>query len=254
MGILLSGENVRKVYQGVVALDNINFQVEEGDIVGLIGPNGAGKTTLLSCISGTEKLSGGNIYYRGASISYLPVYQRTRLGISRTFQIVQPFKGMTVLENVIVSCVFAGRYRRGHSCKGVDFGEPKKILQRCGLEKKKDMYANELELSEQKRLEFARALATNPELILLDEVMSGLNRVEMESILDLVRMIQSEGVTIILVEHIMKAVTSVSKKLIVLNYGKKLAEDVPEKVLSNPEVIKAYLGVIFEERKKSNLC
>jgi branched-chain amino acid transport system ATP-binding protein len=254
MGLILKGENITKVYEGLVALNNVSFQVEEGDIVGLIGPNGAGKTTLLSCISGTETVTEGSLYYREKAIEHLPIYKRTRLGIGRTFQIVQPFKSLTVVENVTVARIFSGRKRSEKRLSNSGFSEIEEILTICGLEKKRSIRADELDLPEQKKLELARALATNAELLLLDEVMAGLNPVEITGILDLIRNVHLKGVTIILVEHIVRAVLNVANRIMVLNYGKKIADDISENVVSNPDVIKAYLGTTVEEMKEKEKC
>jgi len=254
MSLLLKGENIIKAYEGLVALNKVSFQVEEGDIVGLIGPNGAGKTTLLSCISGNEPVTDGRLYYREKSIEHLPIYKRTRLGIGRTFQIVQVFKSLTVAENIAVAHVFAGRKRSEKRVTNSRFLGVDEILSMCRLEKKRNMRADELHLAEQKKLELARALATNAELLLLDEVMAGLNQVEITATLDLIRNVHSKGVTIILVEHIVRAVLNVANRIIVLNYGTKIADDIPDDVVSNPDVIKAYLGTTVEEMKKKNRC
>lgn len=247
MGPLLRVENVKKIYQGVTALNDVSFTVEQGDIVGLIGPNGAGKTTLLSCISGTQDVSSGDIFFRGNSIRDWPIHKRTKTGIGRTFQIVQPFKSLTVYENVLIPWIFTKKKKKENKNAVIQSLELVDIIRLFGLSKKEKMHANELDLPEQKRLEFARALATNAELLLLDEVMAGLNRVEMTGILDLIQEINQKGMTIILVEHVLKAVVRVSKRIVVLQTGKKIAEGAPREVLVNEQVRRAYIGTDEKE-------
>jgi branched-chain amino acid transport system ATP-binding protein len=233
---LLEVQELSKNFGGLAANYQINLQVYEGEIVGLIGPNGAGKTTLFNCIAGFYPPSQGIVRFKGKDITGLPPNKICRFGIARTFQLVRVFKDMTVLDNVRAGAFF--RSNRGIQAKNKALG----VLDFCGLSSKKNMLAGGLTIADKKRLQFANALATEPSFLLLDEAMAGLNQTEVAEAIDLVKRVQQAGITILLVEHVMEVVMPISNRVVVLNYGKKIAEDVPEKVINNEEVIKAYLG------------
>jgi len=239
---ILEVVDVSKSFGGVQALKRINLLVEEGDIFGLIGPNGAGKTTLFNVISGRYRPDEGRVRFQGLDLVGLPSHQICRYGIARTFQIVQPFAGMSVLDNVAAGVLF-GRggddYRslaaaRTRACELLPFGK---------LAGRQDVPAGALTLSERKRLEMVRGLATSPQLLLLDEVMAGLTPAESEEMIGLIRTIRHEfHLSILLIEHNVRLVTAVADRVAVLNYGVLIAEGRPEVVVTNSEVIKAYLG------------
>jgi len=220
-----------------MALHDVDVTLHQGDILGMIGPNGSGKTTLFNVISGIYAPTSGEIRYKGQSITKKKPCIICRMGIARTFQIVQPFSQMTLLENVLIGAM----YGRGFSqTRGRE--KAREILQFVGLKEKMNLTPNEITTEDRRRLELARALATEPEVILLDEIMAGLTPAEMAEALNLLRQINSKGVTVFMVEHIMKAVMSICNRIIVLNYGEKIAEGSPQEVAENAEVIKAYLG------------
>jgi branched-chain amino acid transport system ATP-binding protein len=233
---LLKLSGLTKFFGGLQAVSELSFEVQAGEILGLIGPNGAGKTTAFNLIAGFIPPSSGDILFNGENIGGMKAYAVTRKGIARTFQIVKPFKKLSVLENVTLAAFLRFPARReAEAAAG-------QILEKMGLGSKLPALAVDLTLSEQKRLEIARALATDPKLLLLDEPMGGLNPTEIDQASKLVRDICRGGVTIIWVEHVLKAIMNVSDRVVVINYGKKIAEGVPEQVVENPEVIAAYLG------------
>jgi branched-chain amino acid transport system ATP-binding protein len=233
---LLKLSGLTKFFGGLQAVSELSFEVQAGEILGLIGPNGAGKTTAFNLIAGFIPPSSGEILFNGENIGGMKAYAVTRKGIARTFQIVKPFKKLSVLENVTLAAFLRFPARReAEAAAG-------QILEKMGLGSKLPALAVDLTLSEQKRLEIARALATDPKLLLLDEPMGGLNATEIDQASKLVRDICRGGVTIIWVEHVLKAIMNVSDRVVVINYGKKIAEGAPEQVVENPEVIAAYLG------------
>jgi branched-chain amino acid transport system ATP-binding protein len=233
---LLSAVGVSKYFGGLKAVDDVTFEVAEGEIVGLIGPNGAGKTTLFEIISGFKSLTSGAVFYRGDRVSGLPPHKLARRGIGRTFQIVQPFLRATVLENVVVGAV-------GRDCSLREAREcAREILIRVGLEVRADTPARALTLPEKKRLELARALALKPDLLLLDEVMAGLTPREIGGMIELLNGIRSSGITLLIVEHVMQAIMALSDRIVVLANGKKIADDVPCAIGADEAVISAYLG------------
>jgi len=233
---LLKLAGLTKFFGGLQAVSNLSFEIQTGEILGLIGPNGAGKTTAFNLIAGFIPPSSGEIIFNGENIGGMKPYAVTRKGIARTFQIVKPFKKLSVLENVTLAAFLRFKARRDAE------SEAGGIIEKVGLAAKSFSLAVDLTLSEQKRLEIARALATNPKLLLLDEPMGGLNATEIEQASKLVKNICNDGVTIIWVEHVLKAIMNVSDRVVVINYGKKIAEGTPDQVVENPDVIAAYLG------------
>lgn len=233
---LLKVEGLTKYFGGLRAVHDLSFEVRSGEILGLIGPNGAGKTTAFNLIAGFIRPTGGQVLLEGEDIVGMKPYAVTRKGIARTFQIVKPFRKLTVLENVTLAA-----FMRFPS-RGDAEAEACRILERMGLGAKSLALATDLTLSEQKRLEIARALATGPKLLLLDEPMGGLNATEIEQASVLVRDICKRGVTIIWVEHVLKAIMNSSNRVVVINQGEKIADGAPEEIVENPEVIAAYLG------------
>ena len=243
---LLAVRGVTKRFGGVNALSDVTFSVEPGDVLGIIGPNGAGKTTLLNCISGLFKLDAGEIAWQETAIAGMAPFRIARLGIGRTFQIVRPFPSMTVRENTAMGALFGqprGRLQPAAAQKQAD-----EVLEIVGLAEKRNFAVLRLTVPDRKRLEVARALAMKPRLLLLDEVMAGLNAVEVEQALGMVRQVRESGVTIVLIEHVMKVIVGVCNRALVLNFGRPLLEGPPEEVLRDRRVIEAYLGERYAKR------
>ena len=235
---LLQLVDVTKRFGGLAAVDNLSFSLRRGEILGVIGPNGAGKTTAVSLIGGSLAPTSGTISYQGRDISHLPPNRRTHLGIARTFQVAQPFKDLDVRENVMVGAFFGQRgLNRASALRVAD-----EVLERVNLAPKTSLKGDQLTIADRKRLEMARALATNPQLLLLDEVMAGLNATEVKQAVELIQQINTMGVTVMVIEHIVRAIASVSHRILVLHHGRKIAEDKPAQVLSDARVIEAYLG------------
>jgi branched-chain amino acid transport system ATP-binding protein len=236
---ILEGEGVTKYFGGLAAISNVDFHVEQGEIVGLIGPNGAGKTTLFNLISAALPLNSGVITFKGARISGLKPHQICRAGVARTFQSVKVFANMPVLRNVILGSLFG-------TSSGMSSADATKeameSLEFVGLSALKAIPAKDLTLANQKRLEVARALATRPELLLLDELVAGLNATETTQAMELVTQIRNRGVTILVIEHVMKAIMSICDRIMVLHHGVKIAEGTPEEITTNQTVIEIYLG------------
>ena len=233
---LLELQNVTKSFVGLMANQDINFNVQQGEIVGLIGPNGAGKTTLFNCIAGFYPPTQGRIIFNGEDITGFSPERVCLRGIARTFQIVKTFKDLTTLENVMVGA-FARTNRTARAREKAE-----EILAFAGLTDMRHQVSAGLTLAGKKRLEIAKALATDPKLIMLDEAMAGLNPSETREAVELVKKIRDKGLTVLLVEHVMEVVMPISNRVVVLDYGVKIAEDHPENIVKNEKVIKAYLG------------
>lgn len=232
---LLSIKDVSKSFGGVIALEGINMDISRGSIVGLVGPNGAGKTTLISLITGYESLTKGKIFYKQQEITNLPVYKRSLLGITRTFQVPQYFKSLTVYENILIPLLL--RHPIEDARKKVH-----EIAEKMFLADELKTEADALPIGKLKLLEIAKAYATNPELLLVDEPVGGLSADKMDSVIETIRGLRKEGITILLVEHIMKAVMTLVDEVVVLNFGKILAQGDPKEIMRQKEVIDAYLG------------
>ena len=234
---LLELRSVTKQFGGLMAVRDVSFTVEPGMVLSIIGPNGAGKTTLFNLITGVHKPTKGDIVWNGKSIAGLRSYQIARLGIGRTFQIVKPFPNLTILENVM-----AGAFARTNSLAEAR-KEALEILEFTGLLSRKDQLAKNLTLGGRKRLEVARSLATKPQIILLDEVVAGLNPTETEETIELIKSLKSRGVSAVAgVEHVMRVVMSLSDRIVVIHHGEKIAEGTPEVISRDRRVIEAYLG------------
>mgnify|MGYP005810794311 CR=1 FL=1 len=239
---LLEVQGVTKRFGGLLANDGISFTVNSGEIVGIIGPNGSGKSTLFSCITGFYRPEAGRVVYQGKDITGRSADKICKEGIARTFQIVQVISDMTALENVMT-----GAFLRSAK-KATARAKAEEVLAFTGLWEKRDMGATSLTIPDKKRLEVAMALATQPKLLMLDEAMAGLTPVELRQMLALVRKVRENGVTLVIVEHVMEAVMELSDRVIGINSGRKIVEDVPQKVVVNPEVIRAYLGERYHAR------
>jgi branched-chain amino acid transport system ATP-binding protein len=236
---ILEGEKVNKYFGGLAAVADVDFNINKGEIVGLIGPNGAGKTTLLNLISGALAATSGTLRFKGKNITGMKPHQICKRGIARTFQLVKLFGTMTVLDNILLGSQF-GTFMGASEPNARK--ESLKLLEFVGLLPLQGVLAKDLPVAKQKRLEVARALATKPELLLVDEVMAGLNASEVVSAIELMNEIRNQGITILMIEHVMNAIMGISDRIIVLHHGEKIAEGKPEKIAENQKVIEVYLG------------
>ena len=236
---ILEGEGVTKHFGGLAAVSHVDFCVNEGEVVGLIGPNGAGKTTLFNLVSGAIVPKEGAISFNGRDITGLKPHKICKMGVARTFQSVKVFPHMPVLQNVVLGSLFG----LPDSISAKDAAEEvPRLLEFVGLSGMRETPAQDLELANQKRLELARALATRPRLLLLDELMAGLNPTEVAEAMELVTRIRDQGITIFMIEHVMKAIMSICDRILVLNHGKKIAEGTPQEIATSRTVIEVYLG------------
>lgn len=236
---IIEVQHITKRFRGLTAVKDVSFEVEAGKITGMIGPNGAGKSTTFNMICGYYPPTEGKIFYKGKDITNKPAYEYTKMGIARTFQIMKPLKNLSVLDNVISSSYYGTN--PAHNPREAR-EKALEVLNFTGLYDKRNTLSKDMGTPDQKRLEMARALATNPEMLFLDENMAGLNPTETEEAIELIRRINDSGVTIFLIEHIMKAVVSLCEEVIVLHHGEKIAEGTPDQVMNDPYVMEVYLG------------
>ncbi|MGO9134361.1 MAG: ABC transporter ATP-binding protein [Methylovirgula sp.] len=237
---IIEARGITKRFQGLVSVDKVSFSIAENEILGLIGPNGAGKTTLVNMVSGTLKPNEGELLFEGQRINELPPFKRAHLGIARTFQVMKPFHGMSVFENVTVGALFGRDGGEKAMAKARD--SAREWIEFTGLARRMDARADALGGPDRKRLEFAKALAMGPKLLLLDEVMAGLNAVEVDEVVELIKKIRDRGMTLLVIEHVIKAIRSLSDRVMVLHHGEKIAEGEPGAVLADLRVVEAYLG------------
>ncbi len=248
MTTILELKNISKSFGGIRALNDVSFTLAQGEIVGLIGPNGAGKTTLVNVITGTSHASSGKVLFGGSDVTNQRPYQAARRGLSRTFQIVQPFPRMTVLENVAAGALFGDTHSKGDVRSAM--ATAREQLEFAGLADHADRPASNLTIAGRKRLELAKSLAMKPKVLMLDEVNAGLNSSEIDSALTLIRRIAERGITILLIEHLMKVVLSLAHRVLVLHHGELIAQGNPTEMVQNPKVVEAYLGEKFLRRVK----
>jgi branched-chain amino acid transport system ATP-binding protein len=246
---ILEARGITKKFGGLAAVDGVDLTIRKGEILGVIGPNGAGKTTFVNCMTGLDKPTSGTIVFNGQDITKTPSYRIGRLGMARTFQVVKPLRQLTVRENVATGAMF-GKRGAGRSAAQARHAADE-ILERIGLADMRNRTATELTIPDLKRLELAKALAMDPQLLFLDEVMAGLNQAEIEKAMELILSINRSGVTLFVIEHVMKAIMGISDRLVVLHYGRKIAEGDPKEIVESPAVIEAYLGERFARRAEA---
>lgn len=234
--MMLDLKDLVKDFGGLRAVDSLNLSIEQGQILGLIGPNGAGKSTVFNCIAGVYPPTEGEIFFDGTRINNVKPWDLCRQGLARTFQIVKPFASKTVLYNVMVGSYVTTDKRSAAESKAVE------TLKALNLYEKKDVRAGNLTIADRKRLEIARALATDPKLLLLDEVMAGLRPTEVDEMVKIIKGLRDRGITIFIIEHIMRAIMALSDRVVVIHFGQKISEGLPKEVASDEKVIKAYLG------------
>lgn len=232
----LEVRNISRFFGGLAAIKNVSFELREGEILGLIGPNGAGKTTIFNVVNGFYQPSRGDLFFKSEKISGLKPHQICERGIARTFQVVKPLQRMSVLDNVVASAFLRARDK----AEAVRISD--EVLEFTGLSNDRDVISKGLPLGKRKRLEIARALATQPAVLLLDESFAGLNPAELDSSIAIIRKIRERGITIMIIEHHMKVIMAISDRIVVLNYGEKIAEGSPLDIRNNPLVVEAYLG------------
>jgi branched-chain amino acid transport system ATP-binding protein len=244
---VLEARGVTKRFGALAAVDSVDFGIEQGEILGLIGPNGAGKTTLVNVMSGSEPITAGTVQFKGRDITAWPAHRIAEIGIARTFQVPKPLQRMNVLENVMVG----GLFGRANRPRGMAYVREvaRETLAFVGLEDRANAAVGALTVADRKAVELAKALAMEPELLMLDEVMAGLNLVEIEAVMDLIRQINDRGVTILVIEHVMKAVMGLCNRILVIHHGKRIALDTPQMVCDDDHVIEAYLGEKYAAAK-----
>jgi branched-chain amino acid transport system ATP-binding protein len=236
--VLLQARGLSKSFGAVRVLHEINFDVVPGEVLGILGPNGAGKTTVFNLISGDWRMDGGELVFAGQQLGAEPPYRRCQMGIGRTYQVPRPYDSMTTFENLLVAATFGGRRSESDS-----YAPCAQILRDCELSGKANRMAGALTLLDRKRLELARALASSPKLLLLDEIAAGLTDDEGKALVELIRRIRDRGVTIVWIEHVLHALLAVADRMIVLNFGEKIAEGPPQAVIRDPEVKRVYMGI-----------